>query len=102
MSPAARQTISRLTLELDQPACFSANTHGTALLANGSAEERDATLAGELSPLFAGGMGERVRAVVTLAAPSDGMTAYEAEAPSLLPLFRDRCHKIVRISSYLP
>lgn len=47
------------------------------LLANGSAEERAATPAGDLSPLFAGGLGERVRAIVTLAAPSNGTTAYE-------------------------
>ena len=47
------------------------------LLANGSAEEREATSADELSPLFVGGMGQRVRAIVTLAAPSNGTTAYE-------------------------
>lgn len=49
------------------------------LLANGSEEERAATPSGELSPLFAGGMAQRVRAIVTLAAPSNGTTAYELE-----------------------
>ncbi len=53
------------------------------LLANGSAEEREATPADELSPLFAGGLAQRVRAIVTLAAPSNGTTAYElARDPS--------------------
>ena len=47
------------------------------LLANGSAEEKRATPEGELSSLFAGGMGDRVRAIVTLAAPSNGTTAYD-------------------------
>jgi len=47
------------------------------LLANGSEEERAATSADELSPLFSGGMAQRVRAIVTLAAPSNGTTAYE-------------------------
>jgi len=52
----------------------------TELLANGSAGERRAMPEGgegDLSPLFAGGMGERVRAVVTIAAPSNGTTAYD-------------------------
>ena len=47
------------------------------LLANGSEEERAATPAENLSPLFSGGMAQRVRAIVTLAAPSNGTTAYE-------------------------
>ena len=47
------------------------------LLANGSAQEREAVPADELSALFAGGMAQRVRAIVTLAAPSNGTTAYE-------------------------
>jgi len=47
------------------------------LLANGSAQEREATPADKLSPLFAGGMGQRVRAIVTLAAPTNGTTAYD-------------------------
>ena len=47
------------------------------LLAHGSAEEQADTAPGELSPLFAGGMGERVVAIVTLAAPTNGTTAYD-------------------------
>lgn len=49
------------------------------LLANGSPEERDATDPADLSPLFAGGQGDRVFAVVTLAAPGNGTTAYELQ-----------------------
>ena len=47
------------------------------LLAFGSEEERAATAPGELSSLFAGGMGGRVLAIVTLAAPTNGTTAYD-------------------------
>ena len=47
------------------------------LLAHGSEEERAATRASDLSPLFRGGMGERIRAIVTLAAPTNGTTAYD-------------------------
>jgi len=45
------------------------------LLDEGSAAERAATPAGELSPLFAGGMIDRVHSVTTLAAPHNGTTA---------------------------
>ena len=44
------------------------------LLANGDADER---AAGDVSPLFLGGQARRVRAVVTLAAPTNGTTAYD-------------------------
>ncbi|HAM16169.1 MAG TPA: hypothetical protein DCP91_10030 [Eggerthellaceae bacterium] len=47
------------------------------LLAHGSPEERAATPADELSPFFRGGMAQRVRAIVTLASPNNGTTAYE-------------------------
>ncbi len=47
------------------------------LLANGSAEEQAATKAEELSPFFLGGQGERLHALVTLAAPTNGTTAYD-------------------------
>ena len=47
------------------------------LLANGSEAERAATSAESLSPLFSGGMAQRVRAIVTLAAPLNGTTAYD-------------------------
>ena len=47
-----------------------------ALLAKGDAREREAG-GPDLSPLFAGGLGNRVRSVVTLAAPTNGTTAYD-------------------------
>ena len=47
------------------------------LLAHGDAVERAVTPAGNLSPLFAGGMGNRVHAIATIAAPSNGTTAYD-------------------------
>ena len=47
------------------------------LLQNGSEEERAVTAPENLSPLFAGGMGDRVFAIVTIAAPSNGTTAYD-------------------------
>ncbi len=50
------------------------------LLADGDPEERK-TGAADLSPLFVGGMGSRVHSIVTLAAPTNGTTAYD--------LFRD-------------
>lgn len=46
------------------------------LLAHGSAEEREATDPEDLSPLFAGGMEQRIHTIVTLAAPTNGTTAY--------------------------
>lgn len=50
------------------------------LLAHGSKEERAVTAPEDLSPLFAGGMAERVHAIVTLAAPTNGTSAYELSA----------------------
>ena len=47
------------------------------LLANGSAEEQAVTAPEELSPFFLGGQGERLHALVTLAAPTNGTTAYD-------------------------
>ncbi len=47
------------------------------LLANGDAEEQKITAPEELSPLFRGGMGERVHSIVTLASPMNGTTAYD-------------------------
>ena len=47
------------------------------LLAHGSAEEREATAPEDLSPLFAGGLDQRIFAIVTLAAPTNGTTAYD-------------------------
>ena len=47
------------------------------LLTHGSSKERGTTPAADLSPLFEGSMGERVVAIVTLAAPTNGTTAYD-------------------------
>lgn len=61
------------------------------LLANGSEEERAATPAEDLSPLFAGGMADRIAAIVTIAAPSNGTTAYEYSQD---PTFDDKSIKV--------
>ena len=45
------------------------------LLANGSAEEREATPEDELSDFFRGGQDDRIHAIVTLAEPTNGTTA---------------------------
>ena len=47
------------------------------ILKNGSEEERAATEESDLSGFFAGGNGENLLAVVTLAAPTNGTTAYD-------------------------
>jgi triacylglycerol esterase/lipase EstA (alpha/beta hydrolase family) len=47
------------------------------ILRNGSAEERAATDPGDISPFFMGGNGDGLVAVVTLAAPTNGTTAYD-------------------------
>ena len=47
------------------------------LLANGSAEEQAVTPPEELSPFFLGRQGERLHALVVLAAPTNGTTAYD-------------------------
>ena len=47
------------------------------ILANGSPEERDHTAAEELSPFFSGGQVGLLHALVTLAAPTNGTTAYD-------------------------
>ena len=49
----------------------------TELLKNGSEEERAATDDADLSPFFKGGNGDNILAVVTLAAPTNGTTAYD-------------------------
>ena len=46
------------------------------LMANGSEEERAVTENSELSPLFTGGKADWIYSVTTLAAPSNGTTAY--------------------------
>ena len=47
------------------------------ILANGSLEERQATDDSDLSAFFRGGQADRLHAVVTLAAPTNGTTAYD-------------------------
>ena len=47
------------------------------ILANGSTEEQKATEPEDLSDFFRGGQGERIHAIVTLAAPTNGTTAYD-------------------------
>lgn len=47
------------------------------LLANGSAEEISASGTEDISPFFRGGQGERIHALITLAAPTNGTTAYD-------------------------
>ena len=47
------------------------------LLAHGDDEERKETEANELSPLFAGGMEDRIHCIVTIASPMNGTTAYD-------------------------
>lgn len=46
------------------------------LLANGDPEELESGMT-DISPLFFGGMGDRVHSIVTLAAPTNGTTAYD-------------------------
>lgn len=47
------------------------------IIRNGSEEERAATTADDLSPFFKGGGGNNIFAVVALAAPTNGTTAYD-------------------------
>ena len=47
------------------------------ILANGDEAEQEAAGADALSPFFLGGQGERLHALVTLAAPTNGTTAYD-------------------------
>ena len=47
------------------------------ILANGDEAERAAAAAEELSPFFLGGQGGRLHTLVTLAAPTNGTTAYD-------------------------
>ena len=47
------------------------------LLANGSPEEMAVSGPSGTSPLFLGGQGSRIHAIITLAAPTNGTTAYD-------------------------
>ena len=56
------------------------------LLANGDEAERAATDPSELSPLFVGGMAERIHTIAALASPLNGTTAYDLyEDPDFKP-----------------
>lgn len=58
------------------------------LMAEGSAEEREATAKAEISPLFTGGKKDYIYSLTALAAPHNGTTAYcvpEDESESILP-----------------
>jgi len=66
----------------ERPVHFMAHSFGGAtarlfarLCAEGAAEERAATPAGELSPLFKGGMLNRILSITALASPHNGSTA---------------------------
>ncbi|MDD6807916.1 MAG: lipase [Oscillospiraceae bacterium] len=56
------------------------------LLAEGSAEERAATPAGELSPLFEGGKEKWIHSCTTLAATHNGVTLPDAGRPLVKPM----------------
>lgn len=60
------------------------------LFANGSQTERDMTGEEDVSALFLGGNAERIHAIVTLAAPTNGTTAYD--------LFRDSSFDVSSVS----
>ena len=47
------------------------------LLVNGSKEEREATDASDISPLFLGGENGRIHSIVAIASPMNGTTAYD-------------------------
>ncbi len=54
------------------------------LMANGSAEERAATDADDISQFFTGGKADWIYSITTLAAPTNGTTAYGFSDPELL------------------
>ncbi|MBQ7541031.1 MAG: lipase [Clostridia bacterium] len=56
------------------------------LLADGCAEEREATMDGSLSPLFEGGHGGRIFSIATISAPHDG-TDMQFALPAWLRFF---------------
>jgi len=49
----------------------------TELMANGDTEERAATIPDHISPLFVGGMGNRIKSVAAVAAGQNGNSTYE-------------------------
>lgn len=54
------------------------------LMANGDREEQAATAADDLSPLFTGGKADWIYSITTLAAPTNGTTAYGFDDPERL------------------
>ena len=56
------------------------------IIRNGAAEEIESTDPADLSPFFKGGAGEKLLAVVTLAAPTNGTTAYDLHEDSSFDL----------------
>lgn len=54
------------------------------LMANGNAEEAAATGADDISPLFTGGKADYIYSITTLAAPTNGTTAYGFGDPELM------------------
>lgn len=65
----------------------------TELLANGDAQEREATPRDELSPLFAGGKAHWVHSVTTLCTPHNGSTLrYIADELKLTDLVKTVCY----------
>lgn len=55
------------------------------LMANGSAEEMAATGENDISPLFTGGKADWIYSITTLAAPTNGTTAYGFGSPERMP-----------------
>ena len=55
------------------------------LMANGDAAELAATAPDDVSPLFTGGKADWIYSITTLAAPTNGTTAYGFGDPELLP-----------------
>ena len=68
------------------------------LLAEGSAEERAVTPAGELSPLFEGGKEKWIHSCTTLAATHNGVTLPDAGRPLVKPM-ATLLHTIGRMTS---
>ena len=62
------------------------------LMEFGSAEERAVTDPDDLSPLFAGGHGDLVKSVTTIAGPHDGTVVIDALRPVILPVGRFICY----------
>lgn len=71
------------------------------LMAHGDAEERQAAREGELSPLFLGGMEERIHSIVALASPMNGTTAYDLFEDSNFDRASVRVPRLSRVFAWL-